>query len=156
PHKVRRGARGNQVLVALATLVVSGRASAQSDDNDLEVTIRGSSAPSFSSTTSTDATPRPLIDAGTLLEEVPSVHLRRLGGDGARAAVSVRGSASTQVGVFLGGIPLTSAADPALDVAALPLWPGAQFRVHRGFAPAALGTTGYLGGVIVIDPPSPA
>src|SRR5262249_41847130 len=39
---------------------------------------------------------------------------------------------------------------------ALPLWPGAVLRVYRGFAPAALGTTGYLGGVLAIDPPSPS
>lgn len=57
---------------------------------------------------------------------------------------------------MLGSIPLTSAADPSLDVGALPLWPGASFRVYRGFAPASLGTTGHLGGVLAIDPPSAA
>ena len=81
--------------------------------------------------------------------------MRRLGADGAQSTLSIRGSASTQVGVFLAGIPLTSGADPSLDVSALPLWPGASFRVYRGFAPASLGATGYLGGVLVIDPPTP-
>lgn len=122
----------------------------------LEVTVRGSAAGGFASRTSTDAAPREPIDAASLIDELPSVHIRRLGADGSFASISVRGSAPSQVGVVLGGIPLTSAADPAFDVGALPLWPGASFRVYRGFAPASLGTTGYLGGVLAIDPPSPA
>jgi hypothetical protein len=122
----------------------------------LEVTVRGSSAGGFASRTSTDTSPREPIDAASLLDELPGVHIRRLGAEGSFASLSVRGSAPSQVGVVLGGIPLTSAADPSFDVGALPLWPGASFRVHRGFAPAALGTTGYLGGVLSIEPPSPA
>jgi iron complex outermembrane receptor protein len=122
----------------------------------LEVNVRGSSAGSFVARTSTDTAPREPIDAASMIDELPGVQVRRLGGDGAFASISVRGSAPSQVGVVLGGIPLTSAADPAFDVGSLPLWPGASFRVYRGFAPAALGTTGYLGGVLVIDPPSPA
>src|SRR5262249_62320052 len=102
------------------------------------------------------AAPRGPIDAASLLDELPSVHVRRLGAEGSFASISVRGSAPSQVGVFLGSIPLTSAADPAFDVGALPLWPGASFRVYRGFAPASLGTTGYLAGGLAIDPPSPS
>lgn len=125
-------------------------------DVPLEVTVRGSAAGGFTSRTSTDTTPREPIDAASMIDELPSVHVRRLGAEGSFASLSVRGSAPSQVGVVLGGIPLTSAADPAFDVGALPLWPGASFRVYRGFAPASLGTTGYLGGVLAVEPPSPA
>jgi hypothetical protein len=118
--------------------------------------VRGSTAGGYASRTSTDTSPREPIDAASMLEELPSVHVRRLGAEGSFASISVRGSAPSQVGVVLGAIPLTSGADPAFDVGSLPLWPGAGFRVYRGFAPAALGTTGYLGGVLAIDPPSPA
>lgn len=89
-----------------------------------------------------------------MLAELPSVHVRRLGADGAQSTLSIRGSASSQVGVLFNGIPLTSGADPTFDVGSLPMWPGASFRVYRGFAPASLGTTGYLGGLLVIEPPS--
>jgi vitamin B12 transporter len=125
------------------------------EPDTLEVTVRGASAGSYVSRTSVDQSVREAVDAASLLAELPSVHVRRLGADGALATLSVRGSASTQVGVVLASIPLTSAADPSLDIGALPLWPGASFRVYRGFAPASLGTTGYLGGVLAIDPPSP-
>src|SRR5262249_15193022 len=131
-------------------LLVPSRSAAQSMPGETEVLVEGSSAGSFTTRASTDASPRPALDAATLLEEVPSVHLRRLGGEGSFASVSVRGSASTGVGAFVAGIPLTSAADPSVDVGALPLWPGASFQVYRGFAPAELGTTGYLGGVIAV------
>jgi len=122
----------------------------------IDVTVRGSTAGGYAGRTSTDSSIREPIDAATMIAELPGVHIRRLGTESAFAALSVRGSASTQVGVVLAGVPLTSAADPAFDVGSLPLWPGASFRVYRGFAPASLGTTGYLGGVLTIDAPSPA
>ncbi len=146
--------------VALGVLGRAGPARAQapgaaSSGPALEVTVHGPTAGGYSSRTSTDTAIREPIDAASLLDELPSVHIRRLGPEGSFASISVRGSAPSQVGVVLDGIPLTSGADPAFDVGALPLWPGASFRVYRGFAPAALGTTGYLGGVLSIDPPSP-
>src|SRR5204863_1997954 len=61
---------------------------------------------------------------------------------------------STEVAIYLAGVPLSGGADPTLDLATLPLWPGARARVYRSFAPAALGP-GSLGGTLVLDPPSP-
>lgn len=152
PGRETAGGRAGAVSAVLALVSAAGPAAAQ----PLEVTVHGPSAGGYSSRTSTDTTLREPIDAAGLLDELPSVHVRRLGPEGSFASMSIRGSAPSQVGVVLGGIPLTSAADPAFDVGALPLWPGASFRVYRGFAPATLGTAGYLGGVLAIDPPSPA
>ncbi len=138
----------------VAWLVAPRRARADEPSQPIDVTVRGSTAPAFVTRVSSDDRAREPVDAASILAELPSVHVRRLGADGAQAVLSIRGSASTQVGVLLAGIPLTSGADPSLDVGALPLWPGASFRVYRGFAPASLGATGYLGGVLVLDPPS--
>ena len=145
-------------LALLAGASSSARADAPPDDPGapIEIIVHGSTTGSFSSQVSTDTAPREPIDAASMIAELPGVHVRRLGAEGSFATLSIRGSASSQVGVVLAGIPLTSAADPSLDVGALPLWPGASFRVYRGFAPASLGTTGYLGGVLAIEPPSPA
>lgn len=98
--------------------------------------------------------PREITDAASLVEPLPGVHVRRLGADDSFATMSIRGSGSTQVMVYLAGVPLTGGADPTLDLATLPLWPGTQARVYRSFAPAALGR-GSLGGTLVLDPPSP-
>jgi iron complex outermembrane receptor protein len=153
--------KGRAAVFALALAVAAlaprfSRAGSGDDQEAIEVTVHGSSASGYSARASTDTAPREPIDAASLLAELPSVHIRRLGAHGSFASLSIRGSAGAQIGTVLAGIPLTSAADPSLDLSALPLWPGASFRVYRGFAPASLGPTGYLGGVLAVEPPSPA
>ena len=135
----RASARFLGVTALVAALVAPARGQADDDDDDdsgapakpassIDVTVRGSTAPAFVSRVSSDDRAREPVDAASIIAELPSVHVRRLGADGAQSTLSIRGSASTQVGVFLAGIPLTSGADPSLDVSALPLWPGASFR----------------------------
>ncbi len=125
------------------------------DDVDTdEVVVRGRDAGGFVSRTSIEESPREITDAASLIEPLPGVHVRRLGADDSFSTISIRGTSSTQVAVFLAGVPLTGGADPTLDLATLPLWPGARARVFRSFAPAALGR-GSLGGSLVIDAPSP-
>lgn len=140
----------------VAILLVAHAASAdppREPGAETQITVRGEPTTAFATRVRPEDAPREPLDAAALLEAVPSVHVRRLGADGSFGAMSVRGAASTGVGVLFAGIPLTSAADPSADVGALPVWPGATFRVWRGFAPAALGATGYLGGVVAIEPP---
>jgi hypothetical protein len=117
------------------------------------VLVRGDEASGFVSRARVDDAPREITDAASLVEPLPGVHVRRFGADDSFATLSIRGSSSTQVAVYLAGVPLSGGADPTLDLATLPLWPGAQVRVHRTFAPAALGP-GSLGGTLAIDPPS--
>ena len=118
-----------------------------------EVTIRGSQAGGFTSRAKLEDAPREITNAASLVEPLPGVHVRRLGADDGFSTMSVRGSSSTQVAVYLAGVPLTGGADPSLDLATLPLWPGARARVYRSFAPAALGP-GSLGGTLMLEPPA--
>lgn len=118
-----------------------------------EVTVRGARSGGFVSQATIESSPRTITDAASLIEQLPGVHVRRLGADDSFATLSVRGMSSTQVAVYLAGIPLSGGADPTLDLATLPLWPGVRARVYRSFAPAALGR-GSLGGTLTIDPPS--
>jgi vitamin B12 transporter len=124
-----------------------------------EVTVRGAPGPrdtgGFTSSAGVDDAPREVTDAASLIEPLPGVHVRRLGPDDAFSSLSIRGSTSTEVAVLLAGVPLTGGADPSLDLATLPLWPGARVRVYRSFAPGTLGP-GSLGGTLVVDPPSPS
>lgn len=128
------------------------------DDGQGDVLIRGDrtgdSAAGFVSSANVGDTPREVTDAASLVEPLPGVHVRRLGADDSFATLSIRGSSSTQVAVYLAGVPLSGGADPTLDLATLPLWPGARARVFRSFAPASFGR-GSLGGTLVIDPPTP-
>jgi vitamin B12 transporter len=119
-----------------------------------EVVVHGTEAGGFVSRADESDSPREVTDAASLVESLPGVHVRRYGADDAFTTLSIRGSSSTEVAVVFAGVPLTGGADPSLDLASLPLWPGAVVRVHRTFTPAALGT-GSLGGTLVLDPPKP-
>ncbi|HEY2516264.1 MAG TPA: TonB-dependent receptor [Polyangiaceae bacterium] len=109
----------------------------------------------FVSRASLEDAPREVTDAASLLAPLPGVHVRRMGADDSFATLSIRGSTSTEVAILLGGVPLTGGADPSLDLASLPLWPGARVQVYRSFAPGVLGP-GSLGGTLVIEPPAPS
>ncbi|HEX3343443.1 MAG TPA: TonB-dependent receptor, partial [Polyangiaceae bacterium] len=137
-------------ILALGVLLVARQAAAQTAD----VTVHGEPAGNFVSTAGERESPRELTDAASLLEPLPGVHVRRFGADDSFSTLSIRGSSSNEVAVVLAGVPLTGGADPTLDLATLPLWPGAVAHVHRSFAPAALGP-GSLGGTLVLDPPKP-
>ena len=138
-------------LLLGAVALVAGVARAEEPE---AVVVRGEQASGFVSRARIEDSPREVTDAASLIEPLPGVHIRRLGGDDAFATLSIRGSSSSQVAVYLAGVPLTGGADPTLDLATLPLWPGARTEVHRTFAPAALGR-GSLGGTLVLSPPSP-
>jgi outer membrane receptor protein involved in Fe transport len=137
-----------QNTLAVAALFVARPTAAQTE----EVTVRGEPAGNFVSTAGERDSPRELTDAASLIEPLPGVHVRRFGADDSFTTLSIRGSSSNEVAIVLAGVPLTGGADPTLDLATLPLWPGAVAQVHRSFAPAALGP-GSLGGTLVLDPP---
>ncbi len=133
-------------FVALAAIATRARA-----EEPVALTVSGSAAPGFSSKSKEGDRPRDTPDAAALLEGLPGLRVRRLGGEASFATLSIRGAASNQVAISFAGVPLTGASDPSLDLATLPLWPGAAARVYRTFAPAHLGG-GYLGGIVDIAP----
>src|SRR5580693_9073747 len=144
--------------LALTPLVLGGYESQASgsdeggSDADEVVVLGSTPSAGFVSKASVDDAPREITDASSLIETVPGVHVRRLGGDDSFATLSIRGSTSSEVAILFAGVPMTGAADPSLDLATLPLWPGARIRVYRSFAPAAFGP-GSLGGTLVLEPP---
>ena len=117
-----------------------------------EVSVRGGEAGGFVAKADERRAPREITDAASLVSPLPGVHVRRLGGDDAFATISIRGSSSSQVAISLAGVPLTGGADPSLDLATLPLWPGIEARAYRSFAPATIGQ-GSLGGTLAIAAP---
>ncbi len=95
-----------------------------------------------------------LLTVSGILDEMPGVRIRRYGGLGALETVSIRGSSSQQVEVYLDGLPLNS-----------PQWGGANLsevgvdhlervEVYRSGIPARFTTAG-IGGVVnlVTRPP---
>jgi hypothetical protein len=62
----------------------------------------------------------PGTDLAAVVDAVPGVTVRRLGGLGAFSAVSVRGSTFRQVEVFLDGVPMNPDGSGAVDLSELP------------------------------------
>jgi len=74
------------------------------------------------------------------------VHVRRFGGLGSFGAVSIRGSASSQVAFYLDGVPLNQAQYGVVNAADLPIEALGRVDVYRGGAPLEFDAPG--GGVV--------
>ena len=92
--------------------------------------------------------------AETLLESA-GVEVRSFGGLGAYSSVSIRGSSSSQVAVFLDGVPLNRGALGGVDLSLLPLDALERIEVWRGQAPAELGGQAIGGAINLITRRAP-
>jgi iron complex outermembrane receptor protein len=86
-------------------------------------------------------------DLSHVLSQLVGVRVNQYGGLGSFATVSIRGSSSSQVKVFLDGVPLDDAYLGVTDVSQLPLAGVDRVDVYRGFTPPALGSSA-IGGAI--------
>jgi vitamin B12 transporter len=82
-----------------------------------------------------------------LLEESPGVLVRRFGGEGQPAEISIRGSTASQVVVQLDGVPLNSAQVGAVDLSTLPVGLLERIEVSRGGGSVQAGSDA-IGGVV--------
>jgi len=89
-----------------------------------------------------------------LLEESAGVTVRRFGGVGSFATVSLRSTGANQVSLFLDGIPLRGAESGTVDLSTLPLAALSRVEVYRGTSPVGLGGQG-IGGVVNLVTVSP-
>jgi iron complex outermembrane receptor protein len=84
-----------------------------------------------------------------VLETIPSLHVRRLGGLGAYATLSIRGSTASQVVVLVDGVPVAPSSDGAVSLDDLSVDAFEAVDVYRGVAPLSLGGGGFaIGGVV--------
>lgn len=90
-----------------------------------------------------------LRDVGELLKESAGIQIRRSGSAGSPTTVSIRGSTSEQVAVFLDGVPLNRAQSGTVDLANLPVGDVERIEVYRGTVPIQYGQ-GAIGGLINI------
>jgi outer membrane cobalamin receptor len=86
-----------------------------------------------------------------VLDESVGVQVRRFGGLGDFATVSIRGSAPGQVGVFFDGVALTRARSETVNLADLPLDQLGQVEVYRGVSPLALSSSALAGAINLVS-----
>ncbi len=101
-----------------------------------------------------DRTPRSAEAVADLLGDVPGVTVSRLGGVGAPALLSLRGSTWEQVSVYLDGVNLNLAAGGGVDLSTLPIGDIARVEVYRGATPIAFGASA-IGGVVSVETARP-
>jgi iron complex outermembrane receptor protein len=95
-------------------------------------------------------------DLAHVLSTQVGVRVKQYGGLGSFATVSIRGSSSSQVSVYLDGIPVN---DPYLgpaNLADLPLGGATRVEVFRGFAPPYLGSSAIGGAINLVTDEAPA
>jgi hypothetical protein len=97
-----------------------------------------------------DDTMPPSADVATAVQRAPGVVVKRLGGLGDWSSVSIRGSTTRQVEVFLDGLPLNPEGGDAVNLSELPLWAFSTVEVYRGAAPMALDTAASGGAVNLV------
>jgi outer membrane cobalamin receptor len=88
--------------------------------------------------------------AAEALDRVPGLHVNDYGGIGAFSTVSIRGSGSSQVNVYLDGVPLSRSALGVVNLADLPFAALDHIEVYRGFAPVELPGAGIGGGINLV------
>ena len=89
-----------------------------------------------------------------LLSEAAGVQIKSSGGLGSYSTVSIRGSSSEQVNVYLDGVLLNSALGGGVNVGNIPLSHVERVEVYKGATPVGLGGDA-IGGAINIVTRSP-
>lgn len=100
-----------------------------------------------SSVITQDRTPRAAESVPQLLSEQAGVTITRLGGMGATSTISLRGSTSNQVLVYVDGVPFNTATGGGVDLGAIPLGDVDRIEIYRGTSPIGFGASG-IGGVV--------
>ena len=113
---------------------------------DPDVAVRLHREPAFVTVLALEKFEGQATSVSEVLSSAAGVQVKRLGGLGAFSTVSIRGSSSEQVDVYLDGVPLNVALGGGVDLGNLPLAQIDQVEVYRG---AGAGGGG-LGGAVHI------
>ncbi|MDP2306920.1 MAG: TonB-dependent receptor [Pseudomonadota bacterium] len=92
-------------------------------------------------------------DLASVIDTASGTTVRRLGGLGDFAAVSLRGSTFRQVEIYLDGVPLNPDGAAAVNLSELPVSAFSRVDLYRGLAPVAFGS-GAIGGVLNLVTPT--
>jgi outer membrane receptor protein involved in Fe transport len=92
-------------------------------------------------------------DLASVVDTASGTTVRRLGGLGDFAAVSLRGSTFRQVEIYLDGVPLNPDGAAAVNLSELPVSAFSRVDLYRGLAPVAFGS-GAIGGVLNLVTPT--
>ncbi len=160
-------------LVATAWLVAGGTAVAQPLDEDTDAVVglepidvvaapepvprAAAESPSrFVEVLDAEPVREGTASIADAVEDAAGVRVRRHGGLGSFATISIRGAAPSQVPVYVDGIPAGDARSGVVSLEELPAGELERIEVYRGFAPATLGDAGIGGALQLVTRAAPA
>lgn len=130
----------------MGTMVVTGKKMErdfETGDVDLD------STPAFFSVIERDQFEGKIESLAEVIEKEAGIQVRQSGGLGSFSSVSLRGSSSNQVVVFLDGVLLNDASGGGVDLSTISLSDVQSIEVYRGVTPANFGKAS-IGGAINI------
>ena len=104
----------------------------------------------FGTVIDTRSAPTEVVTLDEALADTVGVQVRRFGGLGDLATVSIRGFSAGQVQVYLDGVPLSRADNETVNLADLPIDAVERIEVYRGATPLAFAQAGPGGVVNVV------
>lgn len=85
-----------------------------------------------------------------VLDSQAGIDIRSLGGTGASSEISIRGSTTEQVAVYVDGVPLTAGGSGLSGLSFVPMSQVESIEIYRGSSPGMFGN-GALGGIVSIS-----
>ncbi len=114
-----------------------------------EVNAGSSDATGFVTVIHAEDLPSQATSIPEVLDQTVGVNVKQYGGLGSYSTISIRGSSSEQVVIYLDGILLNRAVSGVVNLADIPLDNVEKIEVYRGTSPARFGASG-IGGVVNI------
>ncbi len=114
-----------------------------------EVNTGSADATGFVTVIMVDELPSQAISIPEVLDQSVGVNVKQYGGLGSFSTISIRGSSSEQVVIYLDGILLNRAVSGVVNLADIPLDNVEKIEIYRGTSPARFGASG-IGGVVNI------
>ncbi|MDZ7699717.1 MAG: TonB-dependent receptor [Deltaproteobacteria bacterium] len=138
--------RAEEKVHSLETVVVTAEAiesSYETQDVDTEAST------GFVSVIKREAFEGKMEDLAEVLQDEAGIQVRESGGLGSFSTVSIRGSTSDQVMVFMDGVLLNDASGGGVDLSSISLSDVESIEIYRGVTPINFGKAS-IGGVINI------
>jgi len=136
----------NTSLTTIDTIVVrAARQSTPLQTGDVDL----SQTPSFYTVIQRDAFEGKMTDLAQVIEKEAGIQVRQSGGIGSFSSISLRGSSSEQVMIYVDGILLNDASGGGVDLSNISLSDVASIEIFRGSAPIQFGNAS-IGGVVNI------
>ncbi len=133
----------NDEKVSLGTVIVSDTPGSHYETGDVPVDeISG-----FSHVITRKDFEGRMEDLGEVIEKEAGIQIRQAGGTGSFSTVSIRGSSTEQVLIFIDGILLNEAAGGGVDLSNISLSDVESIEIFRGFTPLQFGTSSIGGAV---------